>query len=526
MKSRNKVLRAAVNPASETMSVAAHFDRRERNIMTAVRALADQAFSRAAGAPLVEGNRVRLLKDARENYPAWLEAIGAAERYIHFESYIIHEDDAGEMFAGALIAKAREGARVRLIYDWMGGLGKASRRFWNRLRAGGVEARCYNPPRWDSPLGWLSRDHRKMISVDGQVAFVTGLCVGRMWVGAPEKRIDPWRDTGVEVRGPSVADIEQAFARVWAMIGEPIPEREIASRDALSPAGATAMRVVASEPATAGLFRLDQLVAAMARKRLWLTDAYYAGTTTYMQALRAAAMDGVDVRLLVPNGTDIPILRPLSRAGYRPLLEAGVRVFEWNGTMLHAKTAVADCNWARVGSSNLNIASWLGNCELDVVVEDESFARLMEEMYLQDLTTATEVVLDAKRKARAPGAPPHPHPILTSGGGSGGRAAAGAIRIGNAIGAAFTSRRVLEPVEARIMVTTGALLLALAALFASFPRALVYPLAVVFVWVAIALLYRGYKLRRQGKREKTGLEGRSTSSRSAEAHEDVESKRD
>jgi len=181
--------------------------------------------------------------------------------------------------------------------------------------------------------------------------------------------------------------------------------------------------------------------------------------------------------------------------------------------MLHAKTAVADCNWARVGSSNLNVASWLGNCELDVVVEDEAFARVMEEMYIHDLTNATEVVLDAKRKARAPGAPPHAYPVLTSGGGSGGRAAAGAIRIGNAIGAAFTSRRVLEPVEARIMVTTGALLLALAALFASFPHALVYPLVIVFVWVAIALLYRGYKLRRQGKREKGGLEARLTSIR-------------
>ena len=135
------------------------------------------------------------------------------------------------------------------------------------------------------------------------------------------------------------------------------------------------LRVVATVPATAVLFRVDQLVAALAKNRLWLTDAYYAGTTAYVQALRAAAKDGVDVRLLVPNGTDIPILRPLSRAGYRPLLEAGVRVFEWNGTMLHAKTAVADSNWARVGSSNLNVASWLGNCELDVVVEDESFAR-------------------------------------------------------------------------------------------------------------------------------------------------------
>jgi cardiolipin synthase A/B len=484
-------------------------DQRERNVMTGVRALADQAFSRAAGAPLIEGNTVRLLKNASENYPAWLDAIAAAKRYIHFESYIIHEDETGEMFADALIAKAREGVSVRLVYDWMGGFGKTSRRFWNRLRAGGVEVRCYNPPRLDSPLGWLSRDHRKTLTVDGQVGFVTGLCVGRMWVGVPEKKIEPWRDTGVEVRGPSVAEIEQAFADVWAMIGEPIPEREIMSREALATAGATALRVVASVPATAGMFRLDQLVAAVARKRLWLTDAYYAGTTAYVQALRAAAKDGVDVRLLVPNGTDIPLLRPLSRAGYRPLLEAGARVFEWNGTMLHAKTAVADGRWARVGSSNLNVSSWLGNCELDVVVEDEAFALEMEEMYLQDLENATEVVLDLKQKVRAPGEPAHPHPVLTSGGGSGGRAAAGALRISNAIGAAFTNRRELEPVEARLMLTFGILLLALTILFWFYPSVLVYPVIVVFVWSAVALFYRGYKLyHRKGERETpTQMEG-------------------
>src|SRR5262245_11855296 len=161
----------------------------ERNAVTDLRALADQAFSRAAGAPLIEGNSVRLLKDARENYPAWLDAIAAAERHIHFESYIIHEDDAGRTFADALIAKAREGVRVRLIYDWMGGFGKASQAFWNHLRAGGVEARCYNPPSLASPLGWLSRDHRKMLAVDGRVGFITGLCVGRMWVKVSEQKL-------------------------------------------------------------------------------------------------------------------------------------------------------------------------------------------------------------------------------------------------------------------------------------------------------------------------------------------------
>jgi cardiolipin synthase len=301
------------------MSAVVQLTNRGHDPVTDVRALADQAFSRAAGAPLVGGNSVRLLKDGRENYPAWLDAIGSAKHHIHFESFIIHEDDTGREFADALIRKAREGVRVRLIYDWIGGLGKTSRRFWNGLRAGGVEVRCYNPPHLDSPLGWLSRDHRKMLSVDGQVGYVTRLCVGRMWKGVPEKKIEPWRDTGIEVCGPSVADIEKAFAQVWAMMGEPISESDLPRRDEIRQAGDMSLRIVATVPAKAGLFRLDQLVAALARERLWLTDAYYAGTTAYVQALRAAAEDGVDVRLLVPNGTDVPLLRPLSRAGYRPL---------------------------------------------------------------------------------------------------------------------------------------------------------------------------------------------------------------
>jgi cardiolipin synthase A/B len=335
--------------------------------------------------------------------------------------------------------------------------------------------------------------------IDGQIGFIMGLCVGRMWEGIPEKNIAPWRDTGVEVRGPALADIEETFAQVWAMTGEPIPEDELIHRESLYRAGEVSMRVVPSLPAAAGMFRLDQLVAALARKRLWLTDAYYAGTTSYVQALNSAAKDRVDVRLLVPNGTDIPLLRPLSRAGYRPLLEAGVRIFEWNGTMLHAKTAVADGRWARVGSTNLNISSWFGNCELDAVVEDESFARSMEEMYLEDLENATEVVLYGKRKVRAPGEPRHKYPRRISGSGSGGRAVAGAARIGNTVGAAFTGRRVLEAVEARLMTAAGVVLLILAALFALFPRMLVYPLVTIFVWLGAALLYRALKLYRQGK---------------------------
>ena len=484
--------------------------KREREVLSPVRDLANQAFSRAAGAPLIPGNSIRLLKNAAENYPAWLEAIRAAKQHVHFESYIIHEDDAGRMFGEALVAKAREGVRVRLIYDWLGNVGSASGAFWKHLRAGGVDVRCYNPLRWDSPFGWLSRDHRKTLSVDGEVGFVSGLCVGQMWVGDPERKIEPWRDTGVELLGPSVADLEKAFANVWAMIGEPIPEHELVSRDALAQKGEAALRVVASIPAIGGMFRVDQLLATLAKKRLWLTDAYYAGMTAYVHALRAAAKDGVDVRLLVPNATDIPLLKPLSRAGYRALLEAGVRIFEWNGTMLHAKTAVADGRWARVGSTNLNIASWFGNCEMDVVVEDEPFAAQMEEMFLGDLENATEIVLDAKQKVRAPNEPRHRHPVLTSGGGSVGRAAAGAVRIANVVAAAFTNRRVLEPVEGRVTVIAGAALMTLAILFVCFPPLLVCPLALLLVWIAGTLLYRGYKLHRSKAQGDSGASVSST----------------
>jgi cardiolipin synthase len=470
---------------------------RERNTQLSVRALADQAFSRAAGAALIGGNSVRLLRDARENYPAWLAAIDGARARVHFENYIVREDETGEIFADALVRKAREGVKVRLLYDWFGCFGKASRAFWNRLQAGGVEVRCYNPPRLESPLGWLSRDHRKMLSVDGEVGFIMGLCIGQMWNGIPERNIEPWRDTGIQIRGPALAAIDAAFGHVWAMTGEPLPDEDRVDNSPTD--GSASLRIVASVPATAGMLRVDQLVAALARKRLWLTDAYYAGMPSFVQGLRSAARDGVDVRLLVPNATDIPLLKPLSRAGYYPLLEAGVRIFEWNGTMLHAKTAVADGHWARVGSSNLNIASWHGNCELDAVIEDESFAGEMESMYLEDLTNATEVILDRRHRLRAPGEPYRPKLLMASGGGSSGRAAAGVLRIGNVMGAAFMNRRVLEPIETHIMIPAALFLLALSILFAAFPALLVYPVLIVLFWLAIALLYRGCKLGRTGK---------------------------
>ncbi len=256
------------------------------------------------------------------------------------------------------------------------------------------------------------------------------------------------------------------------------------------------MRVIASQPGTAEIYRLDQLIAAAAQRTLWLTDAYFVGTTAYVQALRAAARDGADVRLLVPGASDIGALRALSRAGYRPLLEGGVRVFEWDGPMIHAKTAVADGRWARVGSTNLNLQSWIGNWELDVAVEDEAFAQRMEEMYLDDLQHATEIVLTARARVRSTGGGSPPAPRGDRRPGSAGRAAAGAISIGSAVRAAVTGRRVLGPAEARIMGIGAVALLILALVAALWPRVVTLPLAVVAGWLGLTLLGRAWSLHR------------------------------
>lgn len=467
--------------------------RSERNHASPVRLLAEQALSRAAGAPLVAGNSVRILKDAAQNYPAWLEAIGTARHTIYFENYITTDDSVGRKFAAALAERARAGVRVRVIYDWLGSLGGAPARLWRPVIESGGMVRCFNPPRADSPFGWLSRDHRKMVSVDGEVGFVSGLCASQRWTGNAIRGIEPWRDTGVEMRGPAVADIERAFAQMWAEMGSPIPEEELCNAGMNAAAGDVALRVLATLPNIAGLYRLDQLIAAMARETLWLTDAYFVGVAPYVQALRAAALDGVDVRLLVPGASDLPGLSTLSRSGYRPLLEAGIRVFEWNGAMLHAKTAVADCRWARVGSSNLNIASWIGNFELDIAVDDRTFGAAMQDMYEDDLNNATEIMLSSGNRVRSA------HRVRRSRrrrrSGSAGRAAAGALRISNTVGAAIIDRRILGPAEAGLMSGVGLLLLAFAALALAWPLLVAFPLAVIGAWIAVSFLVKSFRLR-------------------------------
>lgn len=455
----------------------------------------EESFDRVTGAELLHNNEVKLLIDAAENYPAWYEAIESATERIFFESYIIHEDAEGNKFADLLIKKANEGIEIKLIYDWMGGWGRTSRKFWKRLRAAGIEVRSYNPPNILDPLSLFSRDHRKMLAVDGRVGFISGLCIGQDWIGHPEKQIPPWRDTGVEIRGSAVADVERAFAEAWAMCGTPLDVSKLSKREDFPKTGKTALRVIQNVPSVSHTYRIDKLLAAGVRETMWITDAYFVGTPDYLESLKDAAADGVDVRILVPQSTDIPVVGETTRTTYRSLLEAGIKVYEWNGSMVHSKTAVFDGKFSRVGSTNLNIASWFGNLELDVLVEDEDFGRRMMEVFLKDLENSTEIVLAENQKVL----PRRDKKKRLKGKGSGSmrKATAGALNTATSLGSALTKKTPLGASESKILFAIGGGLVVIAVLLLIFPRILSIPIAVILLLPAMTLLTKAVKYYRK-----------------------------
>lgn len=342
-------------------------------------------------------NRVRYLKDSRENYPAWQDALADASHFICIEMYIISMDDFGRKIRDILLNRLAAGVEVYLIYDWFGCLPAWACRFFAPLQHAGAQLLAYNKPSLTNGVGLLSRNHRKSIIVDGRVAFVSGLCMSSRWEGNAARGIAPWRDSGLMIEGAAVAEILAAFADTWNAAGRTLPEN---IRSLPSAAGEVSLRVIATTPHNNNMMRLDLTAISAARETVWITDAYFMPSRMYTQALINAAQDGVDVRILVPRTSDIRWIGTVSRTQYRTLLEAGVRVFEWNGSMIHAKTSIVDGIWARVGSTNLNVSSWFANRELDIVIEGDAGVNELEKHFLWDLSQSTEVVLDANHAAR------------------------------------------------------------------------------------------------------------------------------
>ena len=356
---------------------------------------------RIAAADVSSGNRVKLLRDGPATFDAMLDLIERAEISIALESYIFRSDEVGNRFADALLRAVGRGVSVRLLLDWIGGRG-TSRKFLGNLRRGGIEIAVFNPPGLRRWLGFVPRDHRKLLVVDGAIGITGGVGVGREWMtGVLREHRSRWRDTSVQIDGPAAHDMVTAFDHMWRRTKG--HERRGSHRFLRRPSRGAHLDPSTDSPALVGIVegeplrlrvsRALQIQAISAERSIWIATAYFTPSPSEIEALNGAARDGVDVRILLPSRNDHPWVSLLARRFYRRLLTNGVRIWEWQGEMMHAKTSVVDGRWVRVGSTDFNPLGVAINFELDAVIEDRELGEEAERMFLADLEVSREILL-------------------------------------------------------------------------------------------------------------------------------------
>lgn len=337
----------------------------------------------------VGAHRLALLRDGEQAFPAMLEAIARAERSVCLETYILKSDGAGRRFGAALAERAAAGVEVNLLYDAWGS--SVSSAYIAELRAAGVRTLSFRPVALSAPFQKLARrDHRKLLVVDTHVGFTGGMNIADDYAAASEGGRG-WRDTQVRLEGPAAAELQYLFLRTWRRSGgAPLDERRY-SYDGRRPD--PLVRIIGTGLPRRRRWVRDEYRAAFdeARRRLWITSAYFLPPLRMVHALAEAARRGVDVRIMLAGTTDVPPVLMASRALYGHLLRAGVRLFEWRGRVLHAKTAVVDGRWSTIGSANLDSQSLRKNLEANAVIEHEGFAFAMERMFREDLESCEEV---------------------------------------------------------------------------------------------------------------------------------------
>ena len=363
-----------------------------------------EGISEHSDDPVYADNRVGLLIDGPSTYREMLTAIRAARGHVHLETYIFASDDVGREFAAALVERCRAGIAVRVLYDAFGCLDSAAS-FFGELRDAGVEVREYHGFDLADPASVAllnTRDHRKILVVDGRVAFTGGINVSSEYSSASarprargKKRARGWRDTHVVIRGPAVAGFQRRFLAHWHALGG-----ETADSEELFPPpegrGDDLVQIVdarGGSGALSAIYHAYLHAMELAAERIWITQAYFAPDERFLDTLRSAARRGVDVRIMVPGVTDVGLLLHASRSRYGKLLRAGVRLYETRDTVLHAKTAVIDGVWSTVGSSNLDHRSFLHNDEVNAIVLGRRFAALLEQQFLADVDGAKPMLL-------------------------------------------------------------------------------------------------------------------------------------
>jgi cardiolipin synthase A/B len=354
------------------------------------------------GAHSVEGNQLRLLRNGVAAYPEMLAAIASAKQQILLEMYWFGSDMIGRKFAAALGAAARRGVEVSIIFDAVGSVGASDEMFAELERAGATVIE-YNPiAPWKRRfrLSRLTRrDHRKILVVDGKTGFTGGINIADYWLPLDDGGAG-WRDDMVRIDGPAVAGLSDCFSMVWARLRG----RKLRLTDSLlqPPAAETlrrgrspAIRILGQrflrtqrEISRAYLHYLRR-----AERSVFIANSYFVPDGRVLRALTRAARRGVDVRIIVPGQSDVDIVRHASRAVWGRLLRAGVRVFEWDESVLHAKTAVVDGLWSTIGTFNFDYMSLRMNLEVNVSVLDAPFAGCLEASFLEDLELCREVSL-------------------------------------------------------------------------------------------------------------------------------------
>lgn len=358
-----------------------------------------------AGNPLLVGNKVTLLRDGPATFKAMLTAIRQARDHVNVEFYIIEDDEVGNRFADALLAKRAEGVDVNLIYDSVGAINTPAA-FFDRLRAGGVRVLEFNPI---NPLtahrGWEVnwRDHRKVLIVDGRTVFVGGINISSVYSrGSFSKRPRPanesklpWRDTHVQLEGPVVAEFQRMFVDTWQKQGG-----ELLTDKRYFPASTTrgmeVARAVAGTPEDSPNPIYVTMLSAIrcAETSVHLTNAYFVPDQQMIAALTEAAARGVDVKIILPSTTDSGLVFHAGRSYYTALLRGGVKIYEQKDAVLHAKTAVVDGVWSTVGSTNLDWRSFVHNNEINAVILGGDFGAEMEAMFEADLERSDRITLE------------------------------------------------------------------------------------------------------------------------------------
>ncbi|MDE2490204.1 MAG: cardiolipin synthase ClsB [Elusimicrobia bacterium] len=347
-------------------------------------------------AQYVPGNKLALYVRGSELYPAMAEAIEDARRSVHLETYIFGSDLTGRTFAELLARKARQGVRARLIYDSVGSL-DLDPALLTLMRNAGVQTLEYHPVApWRSRWAWNRRDHRKILVCDGRVGFVGGMNVSDENVSADLGGGD-WRDAHVRVEGPAAYDLDRLFRAVW--FKETGRWFESAG-DPLARHGPTPARLAANDELIKRFVIRQAYANALraAREEVSIANAYFLPGWRIRRELTRAARRGVSVRVLVPGVSDIPSIAWAMRAKYGALLSRGVRIFEWQGTMMHAKAVVVDRLWCSVGTANLDHRSLRFNLEANLNVLDRGFASELAERFELGLQGSREVTFDHWRR--------------------------------------------------------------------------------------------------------------------------------